>query len=77
KENMVGDSREHGIRLGVDGVERVLGGVEGGDEKFGGWKEWYDVGKKLDENGEPMKRIGSLGGELRHKGVDEEMGEGR
>ncbi|MEY8740054.1 endo-beta-N-acetylglucosaminidase [Bacillales bacterium AN1005] len=74
--NMLRDSRDHAISLGLDPLETVFAGVEGGHDKFGRWKQSYDLRNNLDENGQPMNSIATLGADFTHNALDEEMGDG-
>ncbi|WKL04992.1 hypothetical protein Q0F98_09575 [Paenibacillus amylolyticus] len=73
---MLHDSRDHALSLGLDPLETVFAGVEGGHDKFGRWKQSYDLRHNLDENGQPMNSIMTLGADFTHNALDEEMGDG-
>lgn len=73
---MLRDSRDHALSLGLDPLETVFAGVEGGHDKFGRWKQSYDLRHNLDENGQPMNSIATLGADFTHNALDEEMGDG-
>ena len=73
---MLQDSRDHAISLGLDPLETVFAGVEGGHDRFGRWKQLYDLRNNLDENGQPMNSIATLGADFTHNALDEEMGDG-
>jgi len=67
-------SRDHAVSLGLDPHETVFAGVEGGHDGFGRWKQLYDLRLNLDENGQPMNSIATLGADFTHHGLDEDMG---
>lgn len=72
--NMLAKSRSHAESLGLDPLETVFAGVEGGNDSFGRWKQKYDLRWNLDENGQPMNSIATLGADFTHNGLDEDMG---
>ncbi|MFM9281441.1 endo-beta-N-acetylglucosaminidase [Paenibacillus jiagnxiensis] len=71
---MLAKSRSHAESLGLDPLESVFAGVEGGNDSFGRWKQKYDLRWNLDENGQPMNSIATLGADFTHNGLDEDMG---
>lgn len=72
--DMLAKSRSHAESLGLDPLESVFAGVEGGNDSFGRWKQKYDLRWNLDENGQPMNSIATLGADFTHNGLDEDMG---
>ncbi|MDP4097327.1 endo-beta-N-acetylglucosaminidase [Paenibacillus sp. P96] len=72
--DMLTKSRSHAESLGLDPLETVFAGVEGGNDSFGRWKQKYDLRWNLDENGQPMNSIATLGADFTHNGLDEDMG---
>lgn len=67
-------SRAHADSLGLDPLEAVFAGVEGGNDSFGRWKQRYDLRWNLDEDGQPLNSIATLGADFTHNGLDEDMG---
>jgi endo-beta-N-acetylglucosaminidase D len=72
--DMLAKSRSHAESLGLDPLETVFAGVEGGNDSFGRWKQKYDLRWNLDENNQPMNSIATLGADFTHNGLDEDMG---
>ncbi|MFB5673828.1 endo-beta-N-acetylglucosaminidase [Paenibacillus terreus] len=72
--DMLAKSRSHAESLGLDPLESVFAGVEGGNDSFGRWKQKYDLRWNLDENSQPMNSIATLGADFTHNGLDEDMG---
>lgn len=67
-------SKAHAESLGLDPLETVFAGVEGGNGDFGRWKQKYDLRLNLDANGQPMNSIATLGADFTHNALDEEIG---
>ncbi|WP_068620282.1 endo-beta-N-acetylglucosaminidase [Paenibacillus tuaregi] len=67
-------SSEHAKSLGLDSLKTVFAGVEGGNGDFGRWKQKYDLRLNLDDQGQPMNSIATLGADFTHHALDEDMG---
>lgn len=68
------NSKEHAESLGLDPLQTVFAGVEGGNGDFGRWKQKYDLRLNLDDQGQPMNSIATLGADFTHHALDEDMG---
>ncbi|MDO7908168.1 endo-beta-N-acetylglucosaminidase [Paenibacillus sp. JX-17] len=67
-------SSEHAKNLGLDPLQTVFAGIEGGNGDFGRWKQKYDLRLNLDDQGQPMNSIATLGADFTHNALDEELG---
>ncbi|MDQ0643789.1 endo-beta-N-acetylglucosaminidase [Microbacterium murale] len=59
--DMLSDSRDHALSLGLDPYEAVYAGVEAGGDQF---EQEYDLDQILDENGDPKTSIATLGADF-------------
>ncbi|MNS19428.1 Glycosyl hydrolase family 85 [compost metagenome] len=67
-------SSEHAKSLGLDPLQTVFAGVEGGNGDFGRWKQKYDLRLNLDDQGQPMNSIATLGADFTQNALDEDLG---
>ncbi|HEX3037642.1 MAG TPA: discoidin domain-containing protein [Oscillospiraceae bacterium] len=68
--DMLTNSANHAKSLSLNPLTTVFAGIEAGGDR---WNQPYDLRNNLDENGQPMNAIASLGSEFVHDGLDEDL----
>lgn len=68
------NSASHAISLGLDPLESVFVGIEGGGNR---WQQPYDIALNKGENGQPMNSIAIIGSDMPNDVGKDETGEYR